>query len=319
MIKKTLITTVALGLTIGAVQVMPGAQEPLYDQDGNLILDLPQEPYKDLSTPDNQQEPIVLEEDNRVATTEQESSSTTQTEVPNTTETQEGNIVSGQTTNNNENTQNTESEKDKEAKEDEEDEPSSADNVISPASGTYLFGTQDVLTVTANKIIKSVSVDNNDLSTRAWSFQNNTLTFKSSELDDTPSGMYNIKLTFQDDTTSVYNLKVVGETFTEDYWKQNIFSFNKDIRSSSHKDLELSSSNQNPDVKSVQFDRVDLPRTAYIVVGNTVIISKDYLKTLPESKRIDVVVNYGKGKSFYLVLEIIDAIEKPNTSENVEC
>ena len=314
MIKKSLITTVALGLTIGAVQVMPGAQEPLYDQDGNLILDLPQEPYKDLSTPDNQQENTQTKEGGKVANVQEEFNRVSETQTFNV----EGNQET-QSTQPTQSTQNTESNQNNQSTQNTQNIPSSADNVISPESGTYLFGSQDTLIVKANKIIKSVTVNNSELSSKSWSFQNNVLTFKSSELDDTPSGQYSVTLTFADNTTSVYSLKVVGESFSEDYWKQNISSFNKDIRASSHKDLELSSSNENPDVKTIQFDRVDLPATAYKVIKNTVIISKDYLKTIPENDRIDVVVNYGKGKSYYFTLEIIDAVEKPNTSENVDC
>ena len=51
MLKKALITTLALGITVGTTAVISGAEGPIYTEDGELVLDTPQSPYQDLSDP----------------------------------------------------------------------------------------------------------------------------------------------------------------------------------------------------------------------------------------------------------------------------
>ena len=322
MIKKTLITTVALGLTIGAVQVMPGAQGPLYDQDGNLILDLPQEPYKDLSTPDNQQEPIVLEEDNRVATTEQESSSTVQTEVPNTTETQEGNSVQGQTTNNNENTQNTGSTQDTENFEGTNNTVTQEKEVgrLEYNQATFLNGDSEDIIVHANMQIKSITVNTtNGLPPNSWLVSGTTVTFKSSILNNAYNGQYIYTVEFIDGSTDEFKLKVTGVFSEDNYWSQNIRSFSTNPISNTHKDFEIMSSLESINVKQITIDGQLIPASAYKVIGSSVILSKDFLSKLSLNERARIKLTYNQNLIMDFSLEITDEIEKGNTSEKVDC
>jgi len=303
--KKTLIGVLALAVAMSGSGIIPGAQEPLYDEQGNLILDLPQEPYRDLSTP--QYQPTDSEEVNGTPPVSNTPAPTENSEVINPiTQTQVPVINSASQTTQTPvaNTNTVQQEL----------------GTLSPASGTYMYQSNTVLVTTGNKVVKSVSVENASwIPATAWTIQNNAVTFKPSELDDIDDGMYNFIITFADNTTANYSLKVIGKPITEYYWQQNIKGFSKDPRASTHKDLELTSNNPFLKVQLVTMNKVEVPASKYRIVNGTVIISKDWLATQPTDERARVTVKYDDDKVMDFSLEIHEMMESNNTAEDVDC
>ena len=305
MIKKTLITTMALGITIGAVQVMPGAQEPLYDQDGNLILDLPQEPYKDLSTPDNQQENIQTQEGGKVANVQEEFNRVSETQTFN---------VEG-----NQETQST--------------QPAQSTRVAQTYStysvgageleynqATFLNGDKEDIIVHGNMQIKSVTVNTtNGLPPNSWLVSGTMLTLKSSILNNAYNGQYIFTVEFIDGSTDEFKLKVTGVFSEDNYWSQNIRSFSTNPISNTHKDFEIMSSLESINVKQITIDGQVIPASAYKVIGSSVILSKDFLSKLSLNERARIKLTYNQNLIMDFSLEITDEIEKGSTSEKVDC
>lgn len=310
MYKKTLVVVTTLGLIVMGSSIKSEAQEPLYDQEGNLILDVEQEQYQDLST-QQQQESVPQEKPPNTAqqkTPEEPSNSSLILDAEPSTEIKEEIKV--------------------------EEKPKAVNNVAAtntetgdstlglmiPASSTYMAGGSTAVATKGNSNISKVEIDYSvGLPANSWSIAGDTLTFDTKKLDQATSGVYTFKVFFANGTDAIYELKVLENPKVNDYWQQNITSYSKDARSNTHRDLELISSSVSLSVTSITIGQVSVPSSQYKIIGGTIIISKSFLSQLDSSPRARVTVTYNNGLVVDFSLAINDEVEKGNSSEQVDC
>lgn len=313
--KKALIPLLSVAILLAGTSSQVIAKEPVYDQDGNLVLDLENEEYQDLTEGDVK-EPVIssdTEENNNnktlkpknteVQIQEEEEQSTEVTPpaeeptVPPETEPVEPTEPPGEGSN-------------------EEDLNTGE---MSPANSTYVADTTTPITSMGNKDIKEVTLDTTTkLPEGSWSFIGTNLTFNNNMLDTAVQGTYDFTITFVDDSTASYTLKIISVENTEDYWKQNTFLYSKDARSYQHKDLQLISNRKSITVTAITINGVTIPKDKYIITQGIITISKSYLATLKESPRSRITVNYNSTFADF-ELAIYDTIDDSTASEVVEC
>lgn len=276
MLKKTVITSVALGLAITGYSVISQAEGPIYGEDGELILD-----------------PVIEEGTNLEAVVPQTQSQ--QLNVPQTFNSVANAPIA----------------------------PSSVQAPkpeMKPSSLTYLAEKGGSVISAGTAKIKDAKVTYSiGLAQGSWSVQGNNLVFDTSKLDESSTGTYVFEVTFEDGTTDIVDIRVIGKPVVELYWQQNMKVFNKNPISKQHKDLELISNADKVKVLGLTIDGVPVPTAKYIIVGGTVVISKDYLKTLDLSERSRINLVYNNGGVLDFILEIVEEEAQSNAQTPIDC
>ncbi|MFF2798143.1 hypothetical protein [Lysinibacillus xylanilyticus] len=312
--KKFLITALALGVAMTSSSMPSEAQEPLYDQNGDLILDTEQSEYQDLSTPQTPESEVQ-----ELQPEQPKQKSLKSVEPP-------PDVILDKPE--------TEIQKPKEEVKPETTLPGNVAEVkppvtnpdpieqgtLTPSSITYMAGSNAQVVTKGTLKISKVEIEYADgLPAGSWMIAGDTLSFDSKKLDKADSGNYTFKVTFEGGTETIFELKVLNTPPTEDYWQQNITSFSKDKRSTTYKDLELISSSPDLKVQSITIGGVSIPSSQYRILNGTVIISKSFLSQLDSSPRARVTVTYGSGKVVDFSLAITDDVEKGNTADIKGC
>lgn len=306
MTNKTLVTALALSLIMAGSSVITEAEGPIYDESGNLILDVEQEGYKDNST--EQEEPELILDGEEYKSTEddtrEESSSLYFIQETKESKPKVQSKVKSSTSVNALATTST-----------------TADpGAMIPASATFMEDSKAVIVSKGTQPISKVDiVDSLGLEANSWTVKGDTLSFDTAKLDNSTSGTYVFEITFADGSKSLFELRVLSAPILEDYWQQNITTFSKDKRSNTNKDLELISSTQSLKVSSLTIDGVTVPTSKYSIIGGTIIISKDYLTSLVSTERARVTVTYSGNTVVDFSLTITDDMEESTAVIPIDC
>lgn len=306
MANKTLITTVILSLVLVSSSTVSEAEGPMYDQNGDLILDVKQDDYKDNSTPQENtngtatDDSLILDQEDAE---DRESSSSLYLQQPESSpkkqvksSTKSASVAAVTTS------------------------TSVVPGAMLPASATFMEDSKTVITSKGTQKISKVEIaDSVGLKANSWTVLGDTLTFDTAKLNDSSSGIYVFDITFDDGSKSLFELKVLSSPILEDYWQQNISNFSKDKRSNTNKDLELISSTQLLKISSITIDGVTVPSSNYSIIGGTVIISKNYLTTLGDTERARVTVTYSVDRVVDFSLTITDEMEESTTVLPIDC
>ena len=299
--KNLLLSAVMISAVVVGSGAAPQAQEPIYDEKGNLVLDeLPLD--TELPSQENENQAIYDKDNNLILdepTTQQKVSDTKVQENTSFAYTRT-NVTSDDTT-----------------------------GVMLPASATYISGNPKPISTQGTKPIKKVEIGYSvGLAEDAWKINSdNTITFNDEKLKIAHNGSYLFTITFADGTTAPFELKVMADLPFEDYWQQNIETFSKNAGSDMHRDLELTTSAQQIKILSLMVEvderndsgAVVIPQSAYSIVANSIIISKSYLKILANTPRARITLTYGDGLVRDFSLEITDELGNNNTSQINGC
>lgn len=312
MLKKIAISTAVLGLVIASSAIMSEAQEPLYDKDGNLILDVEQEAYQDLSTTQPDGTEVEVEEEQTAVPEIQLDPGSQQMQIqsvePKLNTQATGSVAPRVAATETVTTTAT--------------EPEIALGTMSPASATYMAGSTTTVKTEGTLKISKVEVEYDiGLTPGSWSLNksNNTISFDKAKLDSSTTGIYTLNITFENGSTTLFEIRVLGESILEDYWQQNIKTFSKDPRSNTNKDLELISSNPFLTIQGITIDGLAIPASKYSVVNGTIIISKNFLASLESTDRARISVTYFGKRVVDFSLEITDQVETGTSVETVDC
>lgn len=145
-----------------------------------------------------------------------------------------------------------------------------------------------------------------------WNIKGKVLTIKSPMFIEFGRANHKFKVTYLrtdgKEATQTVTVKVGfdnPEPRPIDNWSTSINVFSLAERSEYHNDLELISSHPEVTVSKVLINDVDVPADYYRIVGGVVIISKDYLKTLPAGDSAHIQVTYNEGLDLTLYFPII--------------
>lgn len=311
--KKSLISILTIGAVIGSSALHSNANEPILTEDGEVVLDVEQEPYQDLSTfkLDETGEEVILDDPTEYKMDEPQ----VQLDQPEvkldtfnepkakvkvaTPDKQESGAIDFDNFN---------------PWEDGSNEGYKPPTGTGDGSGkmikdneTFKKDVSDDIVVSGTRNIKSLKINNNmGLVNNSYTISGKKLTFHKDKLNNSSLGTYVFEVTFDNGDISVFKLRVDGPRHPDDYWSANITTFNINPTSNRHVDLELVSAATELKIHHIMADNKVIPPSAYRVHGGTIVIDKAFLSTLGVNEFVRINVLYNKGQYTDAILTIIN-------------
>lgn len=303
--KKALISVLAVGTVIASTTMHSSANQPLVTDQGEVILDLEQEPYQDLSTPvlDEPSEEIILDDPSEYVLENPEVKLDSEKVEPGNQE------IILDDLNPSTNNKSVQPRTFSSPVASMASPASTSSGLLDKTSETFRVDSSGNIVVNATRNISSVSIEyDTGLLPQAYTVSGKKFTLNKDKLNNSAQGSYTFKITLDNGKNDLFTVSVVGDSHPDDYWSANITVYNMNPTSNRHVDLEMYSAATSLDIHKITANDAVVPSSKYRVINGTIVIDKSYLSSIGVNEFVRFNILYNKGQYADIILTVINEV-----------